>query len=184
MRSVRTSLSKRRPYKLGYFGEKRQLGELPSLSHFNFSVARQNMRKLISQINTTGKPIVIDLRNRPSVIIADYMHHEKLLNNTTASYEEKLATLIIDTLLEGAPLHIKQPRINELSMLKLNQLKYLLDIKKLPIPKQQRASFFRELGEPIIRRLESSKQLLDAMLKAEAEGIYDRGEDATGEISL
>jgi hypothetical protein len=152
--------------------------------HFKSSQMRKSMHTIFSGVTSTATSVVVDIRNRPSVIIADYDHYLNLLNNKSSCYEEQLATLIVDKLLKDAPLHIREPRIKELEVLTISKLKALLDVIKLPISHNKRRTIINAVGKDIIQKLERSKKIADMIIKAEKDGIYDQAEHSTGNLNL
>ena len=145
------------------------------LVHYGIREARENISKLINRVeNTPSLVATVGQREHPSVLVASFEWLKHILGPDLKS---KIAFLIAENLLAEASLHIRNPQIEELSKLGMDDLVLLLQIKKLPLSKAKEKALKSQLKKPAaLERLLKRHRIARAIDKAKKEGLYESAE--------
>ena len=143
--------------------------------------ARKRLGDLVDQVNQSRVAIRLSRHSRSVVIVPEI--YDPLFTRTPTR-KRWLAYMLTDLFFRTAPAHIRDPQIKELERLTEEQLKELLAITSLPIPRATRAKLSKKIGATFIDRLEKRYKIAKAIDAAEKEGLYEAAEDQTGRLDL
>jgi hypothetical protein len=151
-------------------------------AHFGIREAREKISKLVSDVENSGSlTITLGRRDKPSVILASFERLKPLLS---PKLKDRIAFLIVENLLKGAPLHSRNPQIKELASSKMEDLILLLQIDRLPLNKAKMKALESQLEDSdILSRLLKRRKIADAINKAEEEGLYEAAEHFAGQVA-
>ena len=143
--------------------------------------ARKRLGDLVEQVNQSRIAIRLSRHSRSVVIVPDI--YDPLFTQAPTR-KRWLAYMLTDLFFRTAPAHIRDPQIKEFERLSEEQLKELLSITSLPIPRTARTKLSKKIGTAFIERLEKRYKIAKAIDAAEKSGLYEAAEDQTGQLDL
>ncbi len=146
------------------------------VTRYKVSTFRENLKSILDEVHL-GKRVLIDVRDTPYAFLIPADAPAAPMGE----YEDQLACIISERLLKDAPMHILRPQIEELARLEREELFALMDIDKFPLPREVRKRVLAKLKNPeILKRLEKRRKIVDSILAAKRDGLYEASEHATG----
>lgn len=153
-----------------------------NLQHFNIRTARDNLPKLVSDVEGQTMAYTLGRREDPSVLMVGYDQFEALFRT---DFKARLAFLVVWNLLEGAPEHLRKPQFEELLSLPKEDLFTLLDIERLPLAPRRLQEIESNLSDSrILQRLLKRARIAKAIQDAEREGLYEVLENQSSQVDL
>lgn len=154
----------------------------PPVVHLNIRDARARLSGLVNDMESSQSVYTVGRRNNPTAVLTSYARFEPFLDG---DYKSRLAFMIVENLLRGAPKHIRNPQIEELKNLSKDDLLLLARVEKLPLDKHTERVLKKELSDlRILDRLLKRHQIATAIASAKKEGLYEAAEDLTGRVNL
>jgi hypothetical protein len=115
-------------------------------------------------------------------VLTSYSRFEPFLKG---DYKSRLAFMVVENLLGGAPRHIRTPQIDELTRSTKDDLLLLARIEKLPLDRRTESELRKSLSDMrILDRLLKRHQIASAIASAQKEGLYEATEGLTSRVDL
>jgi len=152
-------------------------GFISSEHNLKIGEARTRLPDLVRTVEASSDTYTIGQRGNSSAVLMSYKRAEPLLS---PNMEPKLALVIVEQLLAGAPLHLRTPAVDELSALPIDDLRQLLFINSLPLSQTQARKFKKGLKHPeALDRLVRRFELAASIANAREAGLYEAVEHET-----
>ncbi|MDJ0764992.1 MAG: hypothetical protein QNJ97_18565 [Myxococcota bacterium] len=154
----------------------------PPVVHLNIRDARARLSGIVNDMESSQSVYTVGRRNNPTAMLTSYARFEPFLDG---DYKSRLAFMIVENLLRGAPKHIRNPQIEELRNLSKEDLLWLARVEKLPLDEYTEGVLKENLSDlRILDRLLKRHQIALAIASAQKEGLYEAAEDLTGRVNL
>jgi len=153
------------------------------IPHHSIRAARENISQLVDAVGDSASAAVsLGRRENRSAVILSFERVEPLLSQ---DYASRLAFVIVENLLQDAPLHIRSPQVEELRALPKADLLLLAGIEQLPLSEQAHQDLEARLANPeALRRLVKRFELTQAISRAREQGLYEVAEHRTSAAAL
>lgn len=152
------------------------------VEHLNLREARANLSQLLSEMEISQSAVTLGRRNVRIAVLASFARFEPLLNG---GYKSRLAFVIVENLLGGAPQHLRRPQIEELQGASKDDLLLLARVEKLPPDKYAEGVIKKHLSDQRLwNRLLKRHKIASAIASAQKEGLYETAEDLTSRVDL
>ena len=153
-----------------------------TVAHLNIRDARARLSGLVNDMENSQSVFTVGPRNMPTAMLTSYSRFKPFLSG---DYKTRLAFMIVENLLEGAPKHIRNPQLEELTHLSKDDLLLLTRVEKLPLDASTEGMLKEHLSDlRILDRLLKRHQIAAAIASAQKEGLYEAAEDMTSRVSL
>ena len=145
--------------------------------------ARDSISKLVERLGADSSgAYIVGRREAPTALLVSFARFEPLLGDDPG---RKLAFLVVDQLMGDAPLHLRRPQLDELSVLPKADLVLLLGVEKLPLSKVRQAELERKLSNAeALRRLLRRSEIARSIRRAREDGLYEAAEHLASSDSV
>ncbi len=152
------------------------------VAHLNIRDARARLSRLVNDMEDSQAAVTLGRRNSPTALLTSYSRFKPFLDG---DYKSRLAFMVVENLLDGAPKHIRNPQIEELIRLSKDDLLLLTRVEKLPLAPNTKGMLKKNLSDvKILDRLLKRHQIARAIASAQEEGLYEAAEDLTSRVDL
>ncbi|MFO8070629.1 MAG: hypothetical protein R6V85_02030 [Polyangia bacterium] len=152
------------------------------VAHLNIRDARAKLSKLVNDMESSQLTVTLGRRNSPTAVLTSYSRFEPVLSG---DYKSRLAFIVVENLLDGAPRHIRNPQIEELAHASKDDLLLLARVEELPLGQRSERELRKKLSDSrLLDRLLKRHQIARAIASAQKEGLYEAAEDLTSRVDL
>ncbi len=152
------------------------------VAHLNIRDARAKLSMLVNDMENSQLTVTLGRRNSPTAVLTSYSRFEPFLSG---DYKSRLAFMIVENLLSGAPRHIINPQIQELISSTKDDLLLLARIETLPLDQHTESEIRKSLtNDKILDRLLKRHHIASAIASAEKDGLYEASEDLTNRVNI
>lgn len=144
--------------------------------------ARDSLPQMVNSLESGASgTYVVGRYGKPSAALVSYHRFEPMFRK--GNKKAKLALLIVENLLEGAPQHIKSPAIAELSELPVSDLVALWRLDAIPADDAAASIERDKMHHPeVFDRLRQRARIAHAIADARSAGLYEMVEDASNDV--
>lgn len=152
------------------------------VTHVNIREARERLSKLVSDMESSYRAVTLGRRNVRTAVLVSYARLEPVLNG---DYKSLLAFAIVENLLGAAPVHIRNPQVEELLGASKDDLLLLVRVEELPLGQRSERELRKKLSDTrLLDRLLKRHKIARAIASAQEEGLYEAAEDLTSRVDL